>query len=72
MSDPPAPGRRLWRYRFSDPDGTEVEVAELGSDGAAEDHARALSTARDAVVVVHRHSGHVDAWEYVSEADERD
>jgi hypothetical protein len=71
MSDPSAPAPRLWRYRFTDPDGGEIEVAELTSDEAAEDRARELSGSHQSVVVVHRHSGHVDAWEYVSEADER-
>jgi hypothetical protein len=57
------------RYRFSRPDGAEIEIQELDSDDAAEMVARELSKAQDIPVVIERF-GHVD-WEYVTEADER-
>ncbi|HTT90565.1 MAG TPA: hypothetical protein VMF65_13520 [Acidimicrobiales bacterium] len=56
-------------YRFSRPDGTELEVRELDNDEAAEMIAREISRAQAVPVVIERY-GHVD-WEYVTEADER-
>jgi hypothetical protein len=57
------------RYRFSRPDGTELETRELDNDEVAEMIARDISRAQDVPVVIERY-GHVD-WEYVTEADER-
>lgn len=61
------------RYRFttSDDAGAEDEL-ELDSDQAAETRARERSRAGGTVITVHRHSAHVDAWEYLTEADERE
>jgi hypothetical protein len=60
---------KTWRYRFSRPDGEEIEVGEFTGDEAAETRARTLSKAQDSPVVIGRHD-HVD-WEYVTEVDER-
>ena len=61
------------RYRFTTSDDTAADDdRELDSDQAAEAHARERSQAEGSVVTVHRHSAHVDAWEYVTEADERE
>lgn len=57
-------------YRFSQPDGTEIETRELSGDDAAETYARELPKARETPIVIERHD-HVD-WEYVTEVDERD
>jgi hypothetical protein len=62
---------KLWNYRFSRPDGSEVGTGQFTNDAAAEEQARELSKADEAPIVVHRHSAHVDAWEYVTEVDER-
>lgn len=56
-------------YRFSKPGGVEVETCELDDDETAEEHARELSKAQQAPIIIERHL-HVD-WEYVTEADER-
>lgn len=69
MADTAPSTGKTWRYRFARPDGTEIETGDLGSDGAAETHARELSTAGGTPVVVERHDM-VD-WEYVTEVDER-
>ena len=71
MSDVEPSLGKLWSYRFSQSDGTEFETGEFESDESAEARARELSKSNEAPVVVHRHSGHVDAWEYVTEVDER-
>ncbi len=60
------------RYRFTTSDGDTTDDRELDTDQAAEAHARERSRAEGAVVTVHRHSAHVDAWEYLVEADERE
>ena len=63
-------------YRFTTGEDTagdpESEDKEFDSDTAAEEHARHRSRAGNAAVTVRRHSAHVDAWEYVAEADERE
>jgi hypothetical protein len=59
------------RYQFSQPDGAEVETSEFSGDDAAETRGRELSRSNEAAIVIRRHSGHVDAWEYVTEVDER-
>jgi hypothetical protein len=71
MTDVEPSFARLWNYRFSQPDGTEVETAEFNGDDTAETRARELSKSNDAPIVIHRHSGHIDAWEYLTEVDER-
>jgi hypothetical protein len=71
MSDNGPSSRRTWRYQFAESDGTEIETAEFTGDEAAESRAREVSKSRNDPVVVRRHSGHVDAWEYVIEVDER-
>jgi hypothetical protein len=71
MTDVGSSSARLWNYRFSQPDGTEVETGEFSGDDTAETRARELSTSHDAPIVIHRHSAHVDAWEYVTEVDQR-
>lgn len=71
MTDAEPSVGRLWKYRFSQPDGVEVETAELSGDDTAAAWARELSKSKNASIVIHRHSGHVDAWEYVTEVDER-
>jgi hypothetical protein len=62
---------KLWNYRFSHPDGSVVGTEQYNGDAAAEEHGRELSKTEVAPIVIHRHSGHVDAWEYVTEVDER-
>jgi hypothetical protein len=69
MSETRPAAEKTWRYRFSRPDGEEIEIGEFTGDEAAEARARALSKAQDAPVVIGRHD-HVD-WEYVTEVDER-
>ncbi len=59
------------RYRFTTSGGDSSEQ-DLDTDDAAEEHAREVSRAGATAVTVHRHSAHVDAWEYVDEADERE
>ena len=66
----PSPGK-LWNYRFSQPGGTVVETGEFKCDDTAETRARELSKSSESPIIIHRHSGHVDAWEYVTEVDER-
>jgi hypothetical protein len=62
---------KLWNYRFSRPDDSEVGTGQFNSDAAAEEQARELSKTDESPIVIHRHSAHVDAWEYVTEVDER-
>jgi hypothetical protein len=62
----------LWTYRFTDPESGEIETADLADDTAAEARGRDLSKSGNVAVRVERHSAHVDAWEYVTEADERE
>jgi hypothetical protein len=69
MTDTGPAGAKTWRYRFSLPQGEEIEVGEFSGDEAAEIRARTLSKAQDAPIVIGRHD-HVD-WEYVTEVDER-
>lgn len=63
---------RLWTYRFTDPERGEIETAEFADDATADARGRELSKSGNVVVRVERHSAHVDAWEYVTEADERE
>jgi hypothetical protein len=63
---------QLWTYRFSDPENGAIETADLADDDAAEARGRELSKSRNTAVRIERHSAHVDAWEYVTEADERE
>jgi hypothetical protein len=62
---------RLWRYQFSQPGGTVLETGEFNGDDTAETRGRELSKSNASPIVVERHSRHVDAWEYVTEVDER-
>jgi len=71
MNDVAASAGKLWSYRFSKPGGSVVGTGEFNGDDTAEARGRELSKSNDAPIVVHRHSGHVDAWEYVTEVDER-
>jgi hypothetical protein len=71
MTDVGSPSNRLWRYQFSQPGGTVVETGEFTGDDGAEARGRELSKSNDTPVVIHRHSAHVDGWEYVTEVDER-
>lgn len=70
MTDTEPSSGRTWHYRFSQPDGTEIETGEFASDDQAETHARELSTSMAIPVKVFRRHGTVD-WEYLTEADER-
>lgn len=63
---------KLWQYRFARPDETVVETGEFHNDEMAEDRARELSKSNVTPIVVHRHSAHVDGWEYVTEVDRRE
>ena len=71
MTDQEPSPARTWRYRFSRPDETEVETRDLDGDPTAEACGRDLSKSGETPIVIHRHSAHVDAWEYVTEVDER-
>jgi len=71
MTDAEPSSSRLWRYRFSLPDETEVETSEFNGDDTAEACARDVSRSNNSPIVIHRHSALVDAWEYVTEVDER-
>jgi hypothetical protein len=62
----------VWTYRFTDPESGEIETAQLVDDDAAEARGRELSKSGNVTVRIERHSAHVDAWEYVTEADERE
>ena len=46
---------KTWRYRFTRPDGEEIEVGEFTGDEAAETRARTISKAEDSPVVIGRH-----------------
>lgn len=63
---------QLWRYRFTGAESGEIETAEFPDDVAAEARGRELSKSGNIAVRIERHSAHVDAWEYVTEADERE
>ena len=71
MNDVDSSSTKLWSYRFSKPDGAVVGTGEFNGDDTAESRGRELSKSNVAPIVIHRHSGHVDAWEYVTEVDER-
>jgi hypothetical protein len=60
-----------WRYQFSQPGDTVVEVGEFSGDDTAEARARELSQSKASPIIVKRHSAHVDSWVYVTEVDER-
>ncbi len=59
----------LWYYRFTRPDGTEIEVQELAGDKTASAWAHDLSRSSGAAVVIHRNEGG-DDWTYVTEVDD--
>jgi hypothetical protein len=69
MTETGPSGTKTWRYRFSLPDGTELEIQEFTTDEAAETYARTLSKAKDEPVKIGRHD--LVDWEYVTEVDER-
>lgn len=69
MTDTGPSSIKTWLYRFSRPGSVEMETRDLGSDHAAEAHARELSASQETPVIIERHD-HVD-WEYVTEVDER-
>ncbi len=71
MSDADTSSGKLWSYRFSKPGGSVIGTGEFNGDDTAETRARELSKSNAAPIVIHRHSGHIDAWEYVTEVDER-
>jgi hypothetical protein len=71
MTDAQAPSGPSWRYQFTDADGSEIATDSFADDAAAETWARERSKADDIVIVIRRHSAHVDAWEYVTEVDDR-
>jgi hypothetical protein len=71
MTDAEPSSGSLWRYQFTQPGDTVVEIGEFNGDDAAEARARQLSKSNASPIVVKRHSGHVDAWVYVTEVDER-
>jgi hypothetical protein len=71
MNDIASSSGKLWSYRFSTPDGSALETGDFNGDDTAEGRGRELSKSNDTPIVIHRHSGHVDAWEYVTEVDER-
>ncbi|HET9129066.1 MAG TPA: hypothetical protein VFN73_13365 [Propionibacteriaceae bacterium] len=60
------------RYRFTTSGADTTDETDFAGDDDAQAHARDRSRTEGVVVTVHRHSGHVDAWEYVGEADERE
>ena len=71
MDDVEPSSGKLGRYRFSKPGGSAVGTGEFNGDDKAEARARELSKSNASPIIVERHSGHVDAWEYVTEVDER-
>ena len=62
---------RTWLYQFSQPGGTELETGEFSGDETAEARGRELSKSNTSPVIVKRHAGYVDAWNYITEVDER-
>ena len=66
----PSPGT-TWLYQFSQPGGTELETGDYSGDEPAEARARELSQSNASPVIVKRHAGFVDGWNYVTEVDER-
>jgi hypothetical protein len=66
-----APSGPSGRYQFTATDGNEIATDSFADDAAAETWARERSQADNIAIVIRRHSGHVDAWEYVTEVDER-
>ncbi len=71
MTDARVPPGPSWRYQFTADDGTEIASDSFADDEAAETWARERSKTDDITIVIRRHSAHVDAWEYVTEVDER-
>lgn len=71
MTDAEPSTGSAWLYQFSEPGGSELETGQFMGDEAAEARGRELSTSRGIPVIVKRHAGHVDAWNYVTEVDER-
>jgi hypothetical protein len=70
MSDTEPTSGSTEQYRFSRPDGDEIETREFNGDDAAEAFASELSKSKSIPVVIHRLYGSVD-WRYLTEADER-
>ncbi len=71
MTDAQTPSAPSWRYQFTATDGSEIARDSFADDAAAETWARERSQADNIAIVIRRHSAHVDAWEYVTEVDER-
>jgi hypothetical protein len=69
MTDTGTSGAKTWRYRFSLPDGTELEIREFERDEYAETYARSLSRTNIAPVKISRHD--LVDWEHLTEVDER-
>jgi hypothetical protein len=69
MTDAAPSFDRNWQYRFSRPDGVEIETREFNGDDPAEAFGRELSKAQEVPVVIER-QGRAD-WEYLTEVDER-
>ncbi len=69
VPDDPPPSEGTHRYRFTRPEGDEVEKGQFSDDEAAIARARELSTSSAEPIVVERY-GLVD-WHYVDEVDER-
>jgi hypothetical protein len=71
MTDAHAPTGPSRRYQFTEVDGDEIATGSFADDETAEAWARERSKADDIAIVIRIHSAHVDAWEYVTEVDER-
>jgi hypothetical protein len=70
MTDVDPSLERLWHYRFTRPDGTELDAKELDGDQAADAWAHELSKSTKSPVVIHRNEGG-DDWKYITEVDDR-
>jgi hypothetical protein len=71
VTDAQTPSAPSWRYQFTAADGSEIATGSFADDAAAETWASERSQADNIAIVIRRHSAHVDAWEYVTEVDER-
>lgn len=71
VTDAQTPSTPSWRYQFTATDGSEIATDSFADDEAAETWARERSQADNIAITIRRHSAHVDAWEYVTEVDER-
>jgi hypothetical protein len=70
MTDLHSPGGAQQPYRFTRPDGTELETSEQAGDDAADSRAHELSRAQRVPVIIHRQEAG-DDWAYVTEVDDR-